>query len=295
VGRGELEITGVSTSCACTTAEVGSRHLGPGRATDLTVTYDPQVHGGETGEFMRVVYVRSDDPDTTEASLTIRVTVVEPGTSREASLISSSSLYQAFVCPCCGQDIGSCACGMAEERRRLIDQHVAHGASQEQVYQAMFQAYGVGAFFDQALAAQVRADLLAELPPDRPVLAVEPTTMDLGTVPIAGGLVTTTFTVRNAGHSDLTIVGLQTSCGCTTAVLETSQGTSPVFGANLAQNPTDWSVVLTPGETASLVVTFDPVAHGSDATGEFRRVISIVSSDPLDSRLDVAFDVEVTQ
>jgi len=78
VGRGWLEIAGVSTSCGCTTAEVGSSRLAPGKATDLTVTYDPQAHGGTTGEFMRVVYVRSNDPNTPEASLTIRVTVVEP-------------------------------------------------------------------------------------------------------------------------------------------------------------------------------------------------------------------------
>ena len=77
VGDKELEITVVSTSCACTTAEVDSRHLAPGAETGLTVTYDPQVHGGETGEFLRVVYVRSNDPETPEASLTIRVTVVE--------------------------------------------------------------------------------------------------------------------------------------------------------------------------------------------------------------------------
>jgi hypothetical protein len=293
VGRGELEISGVSTSCGCTTAEVSTRRLPPGAASDLTVTYDPQVHDGETGQFMRVVYVRSDDPDTPEASLTVRVTVVQPGKGGEASPTSGSSLYQVFVCPCCGQDIGSCTCGMAEERRGFVDQHVAHGASQDQVYRAMFQAYGAGAFFDQALAAQVQADLLAELPADRPVLVVEPPEMDLGAVPIAGGLISTTFRARNGGQSDLIITGLQTSCGCTTAVLETSQGISPIFGANLAEHPTDWSAVLAPGEEASLVATFDPMAHGSGATGQFRRVVSILSSDPLNSRLDVSLDVEV--
>lgn len=78
VGRGTLEILGVSTSCACTTAEVEGRRVPPGEATDLTVTYDPQVHDGATGEFTRVIYVRSDDPDVQEAELAVRVTVVEP-------------------------------------------------------------------------------------------------------------------------------------------------------------------------------------------------------------------------
>lgn len=75
-GDGPLAISGLSTSCGCTTATVGSQHLAAGQSTDLLVTYDPLAHDGATGEFMRLVYIRSDDPDTPEASLTIRVTVV---------------------------------------------------------------------------------------------------------------------------------------------------------------------------------------------------------------------------
>jgi len=75
VGGETLEIIGVSTSCGCTTAEVDSHHLPPGETTGLTVTYHPQAHGGETGEFTRVVYVRSSDPETPEVTLTIRVRV----------------------------------------------------------------------------------------------------------------------------------------------------------------------------------------------------------------------------
>lgn len=42
------------------------------------MTYDPRVHGGETGTFLRQVYIRSNDPETPEAVLTLRVTVVAP-------------------------------------------------------------------------------------------------------------------------------------------------------------------------------------------------------------------------
>ncbi|NIN66939.1 MAG: DUF1573 domain-containing protein [Anaerolineae bacterium] len=90
VGPSWLEITGVSTSCACTTAEIDDHRLAPGEVTDLTVTYDPQVHDGETGDFVRQVYIRSNDPATPEARLTIRVTVVQsraiqiPWTARSA-------------------------------------------------------------------------------------------------------------------------------------------------------------------------------------------------------------------
>jgi hypothetical protein len=77
-GDGPLEISGVSTSCGCTTAEIGSQQLAAGESTDLIVTYDPLAHDGATGDFIRLVYVRSDDPETPEASMTIWVTVVEP-------------------------------------------------------------------------------------------------------------------------------------------------------------------------------------------------------------------------
>lgn len=77
-GSGLLEITGLTTSCSCTTASTASTKLGPGEETELTVTFDPLAHAGATGEFLRKVFVRSTDPDTPEAVLVFRVTVVEP-------------------------------------------------------------------------------------------------------------------------------------------------------------------------------------------------------------------------
>ena len=156
----------------------------------------------------------------------------------------------------------------------------------------MFKTYGAGAFFNDDLASQMKAEILAELPDERPELVVEPATVDLGTVSIDGGLVATTFTVQNAGQRDLTITGLQTSCGCTTAVLRTSQGPSPVFGAG-PPGDVGWSATLAPGEKATLVVTFDPMAHGPEATGELRRTVSVVSDDPLNPRLEVVLDIVV--
>ncbi len=78
IGRRTLEITGVSTSCGCTSAEINESNLLPGEETDLKVTYDPLAHHGTLGKLTRQVYVRSNDPDTPEAVLTIRMTVVEP-------------------------------------------------------------------------------------------------------------------------------------------------------------------------------------------------------------------------
>jgi len=76
-GQGTLEILGLSTSCGCTTAEIDDHRLAPGATTGMTVTYDPRAHDGATGEFMRIVYIRSDDPDAAEVTLALRVKVVD--------------------------------------------------------------------------------------------------------------------------------------------------------------------------------------------------------------------------
>ncbi len=76
-GTGTLKITGVTTSCSCTTAEVADDSLEPGDVTTLIVTFDPTTHNGATGGFMRQVFIRTDNPDMPEAMFTFRVEVVE--------------------------------------------------------------------------------------------------------------------------------------------------------------------------------------------------------------------------
>ncbi len=76
-GGALLDISGVSTSCGCTTATIEATQLQPGESTALTVTFDPQAHDGSTGRFLRLVYLRSNDPQTPEAQVKLRVTVTD--------------------------------------------------------------------------------------------------------------------------------------------------------------------------------------------------------------------------
>lgn len=77
VGGAPLDISGVSTSCGCTTATIEATQLQSGESTTLTVTFDPQAHNGATGRFLRLVYLRSNDPQTPEAQVRLRVTVTD--------------------------------------------------------------------------------------------------------------------------------------------------------------------------------------------------------------------------
>jgi len=76
IGSGLLKIIGVSTSCGCTTAKIEEMEIKPGGKTKLTVTYDPQVHK-ETGDILRMVYIKSNDPKTPETEIEVVGRVVE--------------------------------------------------------------------------------------------------------------------------------------------------------------------------------------------------------------------------
>jgi hypothetical protein len=205
------------------------------------------------------------------------------------------ALYQEFECPCCGQEIGSCTCGMALERQSAVNALVARGSTSGQLYQAMYALYGEDIFFDQELAAQLRAELEASLPENRPILVSDPVQVDLDSVPIDGGPVSARYELRNDGETNLVITGLQTSCGCTTAILESDAGTSPVFGASASEGDIEWSAVVPPGGQAYVVATYDPLFHGDSGIGTFTRIISILSNDPLDARFDLSLQIEVTE
>lgn len=75
-GTAPLEIKGVSTSCGCTKAAVESETIMPGEATNLLVTFDPNIMGdNEVGEILRVIYVKSNDPSQPEVEVEIMANV----------------------------------------------------------------------------------------------------------------------------------------------------------------------------------------------------------------------------
>lgn len=76
-GNGPLQIESVTTSCGCTTAQISSQIIAPGASADLTVTFDPQAHAGAAGEFLRYVYLRTNDPASPEVEVEIKANVIE--------------------------------------------------------------------------------------------------------------------------------------------------------------------------------------------------------------------------
>jgi hypothetical protein len=115
----------------------------------------------------------------------------------------------------------------------------------------------------------------------------EPLTHNWGDINIMGGLVSHEFELTNTGESEIILKGAPTSCMCTTAQFEfEGENYSPKF--SLHSNPTDWSYALAPGEEFEVLIAFDPLAHGPDATGPVSRTVSILAegdNDPTEIRL----------
>lgn len=209
------------------------------------------------------------------------------------SVVSAEEIYKNLICACCGKTIAECTCGMAKERRAFVDGLVTANKSERDIYKEVFKKYGEEILVNRALAAEIKEELIAEAPEDRPIISIEPESIDLGKVSMAQGEVKTIFKVKNIGQTDLKLSGMETSCMCTTVILRKDGRESPIFGMH--DNPTDWSETLAPGEEAELTATFDPAYHGPEGTGAVTRTITVFSDDPIDFSKKVQFDATVTK
>ncbi len=108
-------------------------------------------------------------------------------------------------------------------------------------------------------------------------LSVDETNHDWGEIDIDGGNVSHTFSIKNTGEGILKLHDVVTSCMCTTAQLKTADNSSRRFGMH-EKSVTIFDVP--PGETAELVVEFDPDYHGPSGVGSISRSVTMKTNDP---------------
>jgi hypothetical protein len=82
-GGGSLQVESISTSCGCTTAQISAQTIRASELAKLAVTFDPQAHDGAVGQFVRFVYLRTNDPATPEVQVQISAEVVDNTLSEE--------------------------------------------------------------------------------------------------------------------------------------------------------------------------------------------------------------------
>lgn len=208
---------------------------------------------------------------------------------------SAAEIYPEFVCGCCGAslDPNNICCGMAGEMIDFIDAQVSAGLSKDEVIVKAAKEFGMDSFARQELRGEMMQKLIAAAPADAPKLVFEKTGVDLGDVRQSKGIASAIFNFKNEGKSNLVINKLESSCGCTSASVIYKGIEGPVFtmpGHGGAENPTDWQVMIAPGETAELKVYYDPNVH-KDLRGPVTRAVSVFSNDAVNFETEVKIEL----
>lgn len=97
-------------------------------------------------------------------------------------------------------------------------------------------------------------------------VSISLSSIDFGDIDQNGGIVSKDIAVTNDGNQSLTINRISTSCGCTTAQMDTSP--------------------LEAGETRTLTIRFDPMAH-PDQSGPITRAVYLQTSDPKQPEVEI--------
>jgi len=128
-------------------------------------------------------------------------------------------------------------------------------------------------------------------PKDSPIIEVEPTNLNLGTVSQAKGTVSSTVRIMNKGTEPLILNKIETSCMCTSAsIINVEGGEEPRFGmVGHGTNPTDWNYLIPPGESSKLKIYYDPNAH-KELRGAITRTITIFSNDVRNPRKTITMN-----
>lgn len=193
--------------------------------------------------------------------------------------------YNMFQCSCCGKPIDSDCCETSRQRKTYLDNVMLDETVENGVVLKMVKKFGYEVLMDPSKEQEVRAYAESMAITDPPKLVIENPKYNFGTIRQADGIVTTTFNIENRGNSDLVIKELDTSCGCTTASLIYKGQKSPTFSMSMhGENPTNFELTISPGETAILEVAYDPNKHGKQDKPELKtiREVYIVSNDPVD-------------
>lgn len=204
--------------------------------------------------------------------------------------------YDMFQCTCCGNPIDTNCCGNAKQKKEYMDELYLDGIREDELVYQMVKKFGFDVLMDQSKEQDVKDYILSMAADNPPEIYIENTKYDFGIVSQSDGIISTIFTIKNRGKSDLIIENMDTSCMCTTASIIYDGKEGPVFGMSMhGDNPNDYSLTIPPGDTAQLKVYYDSMAHGVQKKQEMKitREVTIISNDPVDFQKKVR--IELTQ
>lgn len=118
------------------------------------------------------------------------------------------------------------------------------------------------------------------------------TDYDWGEIGINNGKVWAEFVIANTGSAPLELGNVKTSCACTTAQVVIDGQASPYFGMHTKSG---WTGEVAPGESAKLIVEFDPLFHGPQGVGQITRQTTVETNDPTQKLLTFITTAEVVR
>jgi hypothetical protein len=208
--------------------------------------------------------------------------------------LASSDYYSMFQCQCCGKPIDRDCCGMAQQGKKYLDSLLLDAVSKEEVMVDMVKKFGFNVLMDETDAQVVKEYLKENADENPPIITIQNSRFDFGTIVQSDKIHSTTFMLKNTGKSELIIENLDTSCMCTTAKIVFDGKEGPVFGMSMhGDNPEGYSLTIPAGQSAELVVMYDPMAHGLQKKPVERivRTVTITSNDPVNFQTQVRFDL----
>jgi hypothetical protein len=210
--------------------------------------------------------------------------------------VEAKEIYPMFTCPCCGQPLNKeePCCGAMTQMIDFIDQKITTGANKDEIVLATAQEFGLKRLTEESDRLALREQLLANALEDAPRIATNETKKDMGIVSQKNGVVSTEFTIKNDGKSELVIDKLSSSCGCTSASLVYQEQEGPRFymaGHGHDEPDASWQVAIAPGDEATVKVYYDPTVH-PDLTGPVTRTVSVHSNDPVDFETKLTITLE---
>lgn len=150
------------------------------------------------------------------------------------------------------------------------------------VFGVYFMSQGKNTVVDSALAKVEVKDA-----------QILPETYDIGKVLMKNGIVTREYQIKNNSQNVLRIKNIVTSCMCTKAQVVLGNRMTRRYGMEMAgaKNP-NVNFDIPGNSTATLVVRFDPAAHGIQGVGPIDRSVYLTFLDPIGQK-EVKFSGEV--
>lgn len=126
-------------------------------------------------------------------------------------------------------------------------------------------------------------------------LTISESSWDLGDVRMSDGMNTKSVSLTNETSSPITITKMETSCMCTTVQIVHADGNKSSLKGMPGHSggSASLSETIQAGETATLLINFDPNAHGPEATGSITRNVMMMTNSQAQPEINLTFSGNV--